>query len=152
MIASASVHTGSAPFDSDKSVSVKFHEFLRLDRYSFGYRLPRHEYTEHAVGSRGDYKLCRILISFVLEGDQIVLVILHLWQPVDDELVSFASCQTQSSERIFKERGGILALYAESLAEIVACISLAFPEETVELSSAIICQSDFGGGCYSPPV
>ena len=49
------------------------------------------------------------------DGDQVVWILLHLRQPVDDKFIGFMFIQTKLCKCIFKECGGILARNAKAL-------------------------------------
>ena len=81
-------HWTSAPPHSTTVNPVRgVGEDLGFDLHRLLQPLPGHEDPEKGVGGRGDGEGGVLGVDFVLEGDKVVGVALHLGQPVDEELV-----------------------------------------------------------------
>ena len=72
----------------------------------------------HAMNTRrlrGDGQLCRPGIGVGLEGNQVIGIVLHLGEPVDNEFTGLPPGETQLGEGVFQEGGGVVSRYAEAL-------------------------------------
>ena len=131
-------YLGTAPFNSGKALAFKRLKALRLDLFRLIHSFPRHEYTQQALGRRRDLKLRRIRIDFRLERNEIIRIVFHFRQPIDDKLVRFLFGQADFGECLFQERGGFSTGNRKACGKIVFRIGYALPEQTVVFSTVFI--------------
>ena len=90
-------------------------------------RLPGHEYPQHAVRLRGDGETGVVCVGIRLEGDEVIGVLFHPGEPVDDELVGLPAVQAQAGQGVLQKGGGFAAGDAEALREVVSRIGNTLP-------------------------
>ena len=87
-----------------------------------------------------------------MQGYNVVRVVLHLRQPVDDELVGFTGGQTYVHQLLTQEFCGISSGNAEAFAHIEVRCSLALPVEAVILVAVRVVKRTVGHSGDAPAV
>lgn len=109
--------------------------------------------TRSSVSGAGiDRELGRIRINVLLERNQIVGVVLHLRQPVDDKLVRLLAIKAELRERILEERRGVLPRNAEAGGKVVIRPRRALPVEVAVGLAALVRQRAIRRGADAPAV
>ena len=93
----------AAPFDGGEAGALRRGERLRGDLDGFCQRLPCHEDAQQCVGLRRDGELCRVGVGIRLERDEVIGVLFHLREPIDDELVGLRAGQAELRERMIAQ-------------------------------------------------
>jgi len=103
---------------------------LRL-RYGNGAvkRLVCHKDADYGFGRWRDVQRCRVGVGCCLECDQIIGIVLHSRQPVDDEFVVFARRQSELRQNLLQKCGGFAACDAIRIGEVVFRVGDTFPEQ-----------------------
>ena len=116
-------------------------EYLLLHLNRFFTWVVGHKHSNICVGSRGNGKGHAVGVIGGVQGNNVILVVLHFRQPVDYKLVRLSRRKTDIHKLFPQELGGILALYAEALAVIKVCSALGFPVKAVVLLSVLVVKS-----------
>ena len=82
-----------------------------------------------------------------MEGDEVIGVIFHQRQPVDDKLVVLPGRQTDFREGFLQKFCCLIPRYAPALREVVTGVAVAFPEEVaVFFPARMVDQRPVGEG------
>ena len=95
---------------------------------------------------------CGFRVGLRLKRDDVVGVLLHERQPVDDELVGLPPRQPQLLQRLLQKRRRVGALHAKALAHVPAGIGLALPVEVAVGLPSSVGEGAVGGGGDFPPL
>ena len=90
-----SLDLAAAPLHHGEAAAHRRGEGLGLDLLGGVQRLPGHEDPDDRVRGRGDVQLRGVGVGASLEADQVIGIVLHQGQPVDDELVGLPAGQAQ---------------------------------------------------------
>ena len=120
--------------------------------HRLGQRLPCYEDTEDGIGLRDNGEGRGFGVGLLLEGNQIVGVLLHLGQPIHNELVGLPSGQTKPGKGARQKGGGIGTGDAETAGEVIIGGAFAFPVEVVVGLAGVVGESAVGSGGDRPAV
>ena len=91
-----------------------------------------------------------VCVGTGLERNQIVGILLHPGEPVDDELVGLPAVQAQLGQGVLQKRGGACAGDTEAPGEVVCGVRNALPVEVVVGLAALVRQGAVGPGSDGP--
>ena len=140
------------PFNHRKTTPLGCTQFLLRYHYILITCFPCHKHTDQGIWNRIHCKLHSLGIAIVLEGNNIVRILLHQRQPVHDKLICFPAGKTQLLKDILQECSGIFSLYTKSFGEIKLCRSFPFPVQIIVCLSLHIGQYTIRRSRYHPTI